>query len=512
MWIMRSEPRQQHLHIWTDAAIRVLEEHVRDDQLPWRVWYQAARDMADLDLIDDAVHAMRQALHLNPAFPDGHVELGMLLAERGTRGDEPEYCYGEAARLAPERPEPLFLLGYRLLARGDLEGAEHCFFSALELDPERPESIAGLGRVLVLRGDLDGAMALVAPLAHDPDPHPQVIRAHAATCRAMGRPQEAIRAIRHALSESLLPSEQRQLRLVLADAHDDLGEVDEAFANYQHANEQQEPRFEALRHRAAVRKAIRAYHPGPMTRMPRSTCTSELPVLLVGLPRSGTGPLERILSHHPGVGAAGKEETLRDIAIHLPHMVGEQGTHINCFERVPVVCLDALADVYLEALEAADPLAARVTDRMSHSFLHLGLAAQLVPGARVVHCVRDPLDTLWSCYRYASRPDRPWAASLEGLGHYYLAYRELMAHWAKVLPLPTFEVRYESLVTDPEPIIRDLVSFLGLDWDRRCLDLTPGALREVAAPHPECLHQRSVGRAEPYRSHLGPLIRILGGV
>ncbi|MBW1878257.1 MAG: sulfotransferase [Deltaproteobacteria bacterium] len=475
----------------------------------WQAWYQAAHDMADHDLIDEAVRAMRQALQMNPEFPDGHLELGLLLAERGVRGDEPERCFDQAIRLAPDRPEPWFLLGHRLLGRGQVEEAGHCFRSALEVDPERPESIAGLARVLLHRGDPAAALALSAPLADVANPHPQVIHAYATSCRGMDRPEDAVVALRRVLAESILPSERRQLQLDLGDALDELGEVDEAFAAFKGINDQQEPRFDAQGHRTAVRNAIAAYSADAMARMPCSTRTSGLPVLIVGLPHSGTALVERILCDHLQVVGAGEKATLREIAIHLPHVAGQKGTYYDCFQQVPVVGYDALADVYLEALGEVDPQAERVTDRMAHSFLHLGLAAQLVPGARVVHCVRDPLDALWSSYRHASRPGRPWAASLESLGHYYLAYQELMAHWRKALPLSLFEVRYESLVTDPEPVIRDLVRFLGLDWDRSCLDRSPSALHEVGSPHPGRIHQRSVGRATPYRQHLEPLVQIL---
>src|SRR5205085_246723 len=113
--------------------------------------------------------------------------------------------------------------------------------------------------------------------------------------------------------------------------------------------------------------------------------------------------------------------------------------------------------------------ALRVIDKMPINFEHLGLIAALFPRARVIHCRRDPRDVGLSCYSQDFR-NICFAWDLQDLGHYYVDYERLMAHWRSVLSLPLFEVVYEELLENQEAISRQLVSFCGLDWNDRCLN------------------------------------------
>ena len=150
---------------------------------------------------------------------------------------------------------------------------------------------------------------------------------------------------------------------------------------------------------------------------------------------------------------------------------------------------------------------------MPFNYLHLGAIAALLPRARVVHCRRDALDTCLSCYLQDFANPLPFGPDLGHLGHHYREYERLMAHWARVLPLPLFELDYEELTADQEAVSRRLVEFCGLDWDERCLRfhetertvLTSSAL-QVRQP----MYRNSVGRWKRFEKHLGPLIEALG--
>lgn len=156
---------------------------------------------------------------------------------------------------------------------------------------------------------------------------------------------------------------------------------------------------------------------------------------------------------------------------------------------------------------------ARVTDKMPHNFLHVGLIGLLFPGARLVHCVRDALDTCLSCYTTIMSPSHAYSTDLEDLGHVYRDYKRLMDHWTAVAPTPMVHVRYEDLVTTPEETVRSLLDGLGLAWDDRCLRhhtlerpvLTPSA-DQVRSP----IYRTSVGRWRRFEHHLRPLIKSLG--
>jgi hypothetical protein len=149
---------------------------------------------------------------------------------------------------------------------------------------------------------------------------------------------------------------------------------------------------------------------------------------------------------------------------------------------------------------------------MPHNLFELGLAALLLPGARVLHCVRDPLDTCWSCYGQNFRDVHAWSSDLGWLAAFHNGYRRMMRHWGAVRPLPMMDVRYEQLVTDPEPLVREILDFLGLPFDPACLDHASAGGRVHTASYAQAsrpIYRSSLGRAAPFRHHLAPLIEAL---
>jgi hypothetical protein len=188
------------------------------------------------------------------------------------------------------------------------------------------------------------------------------------------------------------------------------------------------------------------------------------------MPRSGTTLTEQILSSHPSIAGAGELKLIDQIR---QEIVGNHGQRSQQETTYPdaLALLERgrtreLADQYLSHLDAYRTDETRVTDKMPTNFMHLGLIALLFPGATVIHCRRNPLDVLVSCY--CQNLNAPFC-DLEQLVHYHRQYRRMMAYWNEVLPLPIHSVDYESLVTDPEPNSRKLIEHCGLDWDDRCL-------------------------------------------
>ena len=125
----------------------------------------------------------------------------------------------------------------------------------------------------------------------------------------------------------------------------------------------------------------------------------------------------------------------------------------------------ALAEAYLQRLRELAPRADRVIDKMPFNYLDLGIIATLFPRGRIIHCRRGPVDTCVSSFFQNFGDPLAFTLDLRHLGHYYREYERLMAHWARVLPVPIFELRYEDLTADQEAVSRRLVAFCGLDWD-----------------------------------------------
>jgi len=231
---------------------------------------------------------------------------------------------------------------------------------------------------------------------------------------------------------------------------------------------------------------------------------AERPLLIVGLPRSGTTLVEQILSAHPSVAAGGELQFWRLRALEL-----ESDRNALLDPRA----LARSANDYLGLLEQIGPGAARVTDKAPLNFEALGLILSALPKARVIHCRRAPVDTALSIYFTEFASSLGFAFDRADIVHAWREYRRLMDHWRSVLPSHRMlEIDYEALVTDPEPHIRRLVAFAGLEWDEACLApehnarvVKTASLWQVRQP----IYRTSLQRWRRYEPWLGELAELI---
>ncbi len=190
-------------------------------------------------------------------------------------------------------------------------------------------------------------------------------------------------------------------------------------------------------------------------------------------------------------------------------------------ETIPLFTGDQLrylADAYLARLEAAAGSAAvaRITDKMPGNFSAVGLIHLALPNARIIHTVRDPIDTCLSCFSKLFNENHPFTYDLGELGRYYRAYARLMDHWRNVLPEGAlFDVSYEDLVADFETQARRIVAYCDLEWNEACLsfhetDRVVKTASQLQVRQP--LYRSSVGRWRPDPATLRPLLEGLDGV
>ena len=229
--------------------------------------------------------------------------------------------------------------------------------------------------------------------------------------------------------------------------------------------------------------------------------SSSLPVFVVGMPRSGTSLAEQILASHPAVFGAGE--------LTFWNSVGASGAAVPRRGRGRRGGAHAAAEEYLRLLRTRSAQAHRIIDKMPANFLQLGLIHAALPGARIIHLQRDPIDTCLSIYFQDFSATLSYANDLGDLAHYYAEYLRLMQHWRSVLPgAAMLDVPYESLVEDPEAWSRKMLAFIGLPWDPRCLEFYRTE-RSVLTASKWQVRQRistsSIGRWRHYQEHLGEL-------
>lgn len=437
--------------------------------------------------VEEAGKHCRRAVHLNPGYAEGHNNLGNVLRAEGDLG-EAEAAFRRAIHIRPGFVEARVNLGAILFAQGRLADSEDAYRQVLEADEDHAEAHNGLGVALLAASRLEEAVESFRRAAEFG--HADALYNLASSGRASLSEAEMAAVAVRAADEGLAAAERIALHFALGEIYDKRAQWDAAFAHFGAGNRLRKGElarhghvFDAQAHDQRVEGIIAAHTAELFTAMKGGGVASELPVFVVGMPRSGTTLVEQIAASHPLVHGAGE---LGEIAA----LAGEGG--------------DA-AHQHVQRLQALSPGAARVIDKTPFNFLHLGAIARMFPKARVIHCRRQARDLCLSCYFQNFVAPHPWSTDLQDLRRYLGAYDRLMEHWRKVLPLSVLDVDYEDLVNHIDGQSRRLIDFLGLPWDDGCLAfhdnrraVTTASNWQVRRP----VYATSVDRWRNYLKHL----------
>lgn len=326
----------------------------------------------------------------------------------------------------------------------------------------------------------------------------------------VGLADEAVERVNRGLDQqNVRPQDRSTALFALADIEAERGENHErAFDLYQQANTAVEKRWSADMQSQVVDSLITMYSPERCKQMKRSHNSSDTPVFIVGMPRSGTTLVEQIIGAHPEVEPFGELLDIWDAARRLSRVNGAQYLTQQFMDALTTKQLDEVAQNYVGRHRSQARGAKRVTDKLPTNFLNLGFIAQVLPGARVIHCVRDPMDTCWSNFTMHYTSDLPFARDLADLGRYYRDYQRLMEHFKSALDLPILDVRYEELVDDIEGQSKRMLDFLELGWDDSVLRYYESDRRVLTASSEQVtkpIYTSSIGRYKPYEPMLGDL-------
>ena len=463
-----------------------------------------------------ALYRFEEAVALRPAEPEYHYKL----ARAARRAEEPRRVEAhllEAVRLGPDFAPGHNALGLWYRETGRVEAALRHTSAALALEPDNSDFAVTRASVLSAAGQARAALELLEPLVADGTPGLWPAWLYAQVAPKLGGEHEsrAAAAVRRALGAAGLSAEgRRSLHFAAAALLDKMGRYDEAFDHARQGNETFHRPHDPAAQSEFVDRRISYFTPGRLDALPRATHMSRRPVFIVGMPRSGTSLVEQILASHPQVFGAGELTTLARIAASVDDADWCEGQpYPQCLDALTVRRANRLAAEYLSVIDALDKDATYVTDKMPLNVLGLELVELLLPGSRVVHCVRDPIDTCLSCYLTGFAAANEFSFDLGHLGAYYRDYRRLADHWKKVLSLPMLEVRYQDVVFDTEEEVRRMLDFLELPWDERCLNFYENPRRVATASEEQVrrpVYTSSVGRWKNYEKHLPELLQALG--
>jgi tetratricopeptide (TPR) repeat protein len=469
-----------------------------------------------------AVTCLRRATELKPALAPFHSNLGNALRGRGKLAEAAQ-SYEQAARLEPDNPDLAYNFGVALHDEGDLDRAIENYHRALRLRPNFAAASNKLAIALKEQGLVDEAVLQFRRTLELAPGH-----AHAyynlSELAGVGRYQftaSELERIKGLLASPDCSAVDRSLyAFTLASVLDKQGAYDEAFDYYRIGNELRKRYFEehglgfdAQEHKALVTRIIEFYGRSYFERVKKWGTATELPVFIIGMPRSGSTLVEQILASHPKVFGGGEIGEVYHFISQFSDNAGPlTDPHLYRTQFLPNLrAARRMADAYVRSIDQRGQGAARVTIKTLENHLHLGVIATMFARARIIHCRRDALDVCLSCY-FQNFQNVAFACSLEDIGAYYRAYEDLMAHWARVLPARIHEVNYEELVHNQEAVTRRLLEYCGLDWDERCLSFwnTRRVVRTASTVQVrKPISTQAIGRWRHYEAHLGPLKKMI---
>jgi tetratricopeptide (TPR) repeat protein len=459
--------------------------------------------LRELGETQEALAVRRKALEIDPQRVELHNDLGGVLFDM-RRLNEAAAAYRSALELRPADPQAQLGLAGILRMRGRSAEAEEMCRAALEREPNNVEGLSLLAEMHSDRGQFEEARELFERALAINWALPLVYCSLSANRRMTPADSRWLERVEALLAKPLPLGHEIDLRYALGKYFDDLGRYDEAFATYQRANElarRRKPTYTRSRLEQRVDRLIGTFNESFLSEQRAVGSDSELPVLIIGMPRSGTSLAEQILASHPDVFGGGE---IRFWEGAFGVFEAERAAGVSVAEILPQFARD-----YLERVRALSGPVLRVIDKMPANFLYAGLIHATLPRARMIHMKRHPLDTCLSIYSQNFFRMGSYANDLEDLGHYYTQYVRIMDHWRSVLPSSALlEVPYEELLADQEGWTRRMLDFIGVPWDPKCLNFHETERIVITASRWQVrqrLNSSSAGRWRNYARHLAPL-------
>lgn len=490
-----------------ERALECYQEVLKGDPRSLSMLNMVGVTLCRLGRYAEGGQQFRRAIHIKEGHPEAHCNLGGLLRSQGLLA-ESERHLRRALKLRVTMIEAQISLGATLFMMGRTAEARELLDKALRLSPREPEALMHMGRVAALEGNKEEAESWYKR-ALEADPKAWLAWVGLGQLRKFtDADSDWLKGAQASADSGLAPLNEASLHTAIGRYYDQIGEYDKAFKSFRRAKELVKTAG-ATYHRSDAERAtdawIRTYSRERLADGAPGASDSALPIIVTGMPRSGTSLVEQIIASHPAARGAGELNF-------WPHAISRDAGLATAppDERNS----RKLATAYLRALTANSADAARVVDKSIFNFLYLGVIHAVFPRVRLICMRRDPIDTCLSCYFQDFPPSLSFSHDLSDLAHLYRQHHKIMAHWRSALPPGVLlEVPYEELTTDQEGWTRRILEFLGLPWDDRCLQFHTTKRVVATASNWQVrqkIYRSSVERWRHYEKFIGPLLELKG--
>jgi Flp pilus assembly protein TadD len=478
-----------------------------------------ANILQSLDRLTEAMMHYGKVLAVQPRNYAAHNNLATVLQKLG-RFDDAIKLYQHALTINPDYADAYYNLGTAFLALDRNEDAIEECERALRLDPSKALAHNNIGVALQALGRIEDA-GQAYERALQLAPREAAVHLNLAYLRRFKAGEPRLMALENLAEESAMldAGSQVSLHFALGKAFSDLGQHERSFRHLREGNalKRAQLKYDEKEMLSLLERIRAAFTPELMEQKSGGGCHSDVPVFVVGMPRSGTTLVEQILASHSKVHGAGEIGSFYQAMVKYRCRNGINRIAAEFPDFVSAMSPDALRDLgsdYIELTKSAAPATAeRVVNKLPLNFKYVGLIHLALPDARIIHVRRDPVDTCFSCFSLLFTGEQSFAYDLRELGRYYRSYAALMAHWRSVLPPGVMiEVQYEDLVADLEGQARTIIDHCGIPWEDACLafhktDRPVKTASSVQVREP--VYRTSIGRWRPYETFLQPLIQAL---
>jgi predicted TPR repeat methyltransferase len=451
---------------------------IEPDNAIWSL--QEARCLSRLGLTKDLAAAVQALERRRFATAYENAGLGLLLTELGRRADALRY-YERAVQLEPADARHHYNLASLQRTLGDFQKAEENFNKTISLNPADYEAWKLRSELRKQTAEDNHVAELEALLEEGIDDAKGVANVCYALAKELEDLDESGRSF--AYLERGASARRRQMQYDLQRDLDTIATIRRVFS----------------------RERLAELGPG---------IDNDEPIFVLGMPRTGTTLVERILGCHSDVQAAGE---LPDFAVQMMKLVraqaaGQKMARDDLVELSAEIDYARLGRAYVDNARPAEATARHFVDKLPLNYLYVGLIHAALPNARIIHVQRDPMDTCYAIFKTLFVDAYPFSYDLEEMAHYYVAYRELMAHWHAVLPGVMLSVQYEDLVSDTETESKRLLDYCNLEWQPEVLDFHSSPEASTTASTVQVrqrVYTSSVGRWRDYEQQLQPVVGIL---
>jgi len=511
-----------------DADEALLRRMVERDPEAAGPTTQLALHLVRKGALEEAEPFARAAVWLSPDDPTTHNLMGVILT--GSRQPQAGEQHYRRVLALVERPNATLLasLAWNLKSQGRMEEARGFYQQAFDLDPRLFTTLFGWAQMEAADRRLDRAGELLDAAEAVAPGHPGIGVQRAVLLGRRNDYEAALRLLAELEARSgsgLEPGMHLDLLNERGRMLDRLGRYPEAFRAFGEAKQVMRAMtgqtYKTDAAQTQARRLARFFTQNRVAALPRAEVRDDVaqPIFIVGFPRSGTTMIEQTLSAHPRISAGDELPIIGEIVETAQGLAGLSQPYpeglADLSDADGVRRLNILRDAYLSRaaeLGATRLGADRFTDKMPLNETHLGLISLIFPAAPVIHLIRHPLDVVLSTFANHMTHGFYCADDPVSIARHYLLTLQVVAHYRRQMPLNYLAIRYEDVIDDQEARVREMLAFVGVGYDPRCLAFHENPRYARTASHAqvgEKLYDRSRYRWRGYRDQLAPVIPML---